>query len=168
MKTLLILGLVVLLAGSAFASSMERNVEMELDGKIDYITVMGGEAGEVVVKAEGEGKLELEFETEINSDSLYHHVEGSVEDIEVISGVKTYDNDLHVTKLNDGEFKHEFDVLVNTFPVLSFVTADSVTLGEIQRVIDIKSGELKLYERFAFYGTGWINDWIVFNVDNER
>jgi hypothetical protein len=149
------------------AQSLGREMEMSLDGDIEYLSRSGGAAGESVLSIQGSGQVEVTIETAANDITYSHNVQVAVNGPEVISGFKTYTDDIHVTRIRGhGSLEHSYFAEITNFPTINIQTEDTIS-GELQRRIDMRNNGLSIYEYLNFTGSGWLLDKINFSPVEE-
>jgi hypothetical protein len=149
----------------ALAQSVGRSTTMELDGEIDLVSKSGGPAGDSIVAAKGTGTLNAEIESNASMTLMEFAVSGDTT-IPVITGIKSYNDDIYVTRNTGGSFEQSYLVEINAFPIVEIGTKDT-TWATFQRRIDFGAGGMSLYEMLNFTGSGWFLDEIEFSVDAE-
>ncbi len=164
MRTLIwILILLFAFTPVALAQSVSRTSTMEMVGDIDLVSKSGGPAGESIIVAQGTGKLNLEVKSKADFETFTFDVSGETS-IPVITGVRSYNDDIYVTRNTAGWIEQSYSMEIGLFPLIDIKTAD-ITRDTFQRRVDFKTHGLTLYEYLNFTGTGWFLDKISFKAE---
>jgi hypothetical protein len=149
-------------------TGFSRNMEADVDGEIEYVSLVESPAGAAVIDIVGNGRAAFTVETKADELTLSHNIKGAIDGPALITGIRLYNYDLHVTRLaKAGKFEHNYTAEIDTFPVVTIKTDDSFN-GVFQRVIELTGDEMKLSEYLNFTGSGWWLDHIVFSQDDEE
>ncbi len=171
MKLIILIVLVIWnlspITSPVWAQTMERNVEMQFDGDIEYVSESGGPAGQTVLRMDGNGCIAAEISTKTNGDSISYSVSGEGEGVTVTTGAKFYNGDIYLTEL-DGktEWDHSYSGKINTFPTI-IIGTKSAFAGSLKRIIDMENKEMWIDERFSVKGFGWVSDMLQFTPASE-
>lgn len=167
MRTLLIAILIILMASPVIAQSLDRSMEMEFSGDIEYTSESGSPAGQSVLTVKGEGTGEIGQSTEGTGETFSYTTAGGTKNVEVISGVKLYTEDIYVTQLTgNAKWQDSYSAEIDLFPTISIATENDV-VGSMARRIDMGNNGLWINERFSVTGVAWVLDQILFSPDDE-
>ncbi len=171
MKVLMIAVLLVFsfttLGGPAYAQTMERDVEMSFDGKVEYVSEHGSGVGQTVLAMDGEGKADVSVSNASGETSMSHSTAGESEGLSVIEGAKFADGSMYLTKM-EGEAKWEHSYKADVDPDVAGlsrsieIVTESETMGRMQRIIEMENTYSFVSERFSVKGYAWVLDMINF------
>ena len=149
----------LLLTGFTF----QREIEMEFEGEIDYVSKVGSPVAESVVVIQGDGYGRHASMSKVSADSHNHDSTTYSEGLKVTVGTKMADGQTYLQTIDgDGHLDMLFDAQVNGFPTVDVYAHGSIADGFYGRYIDVEVEGLSLYELMRLVGTGEVKDWIRF------
>ena len=153
---------VVLCLLFATGFSMQREMSMEFEGEIEYVSITGSPVAESVVSIEGKGYGRHATASVVSAEAHQHDSTTYSEGLKVIVGHKMGENIYLQHIEGDGHLDMLFEAEVNGFSYIDIYADASITEGFYGRYIEIEVESLSLFELLRLVGTGEIKDWIRF------
>ena len=161
--------LVFLLTTVTYSQGMERDLSIKADGDIEYESVAGSPAGEVVTVVEGKGEIDYTDSVSADEDSLSRDAEieyVSEDELTVIVGSKTTKG-TYVSGVEGGEgaISQSFSIENDEFAEMVHNLEAVADMSLYRHEIDVETAEARLKEMLQVEGYTEISDLLEFGID---